>query len=804
MIKTFMIPSPDGVRAHPNNGIHQIVLAMERYLSGYVWTADSNNLDLVISHAGALTRTPKDVPFVAICHGLFPTGDPNYLLNKQSFEINRRVIDNLIIADDVIVPSEWIADLIRRDMKREPHVIGWGVDVAGWQHNLPHKGYVLWNKNRSDAICNPLPMMEAARRLKDVYFMSTYGEPLPNVQTIGSKPHAEMKKLIQQAGVYLATTKETGDIGSREALAAGVPVAGFAQGATLELVQNGVNGVLVPVGDYDALANAIRYCLAYRDTLSANAQKLAAAYDWSGIMPKVDAILRATQAPSETPFKVSVIIPCFNYGEYVQQAVQSALGQNAPFAFEVVVIDDGSTDKATLDALVTCEKLGARVIHQANAGVAKARNRGLQEARGKYVIALDADDMMKDGMLAKCAAALDENPYTGIAYTRLEIIDRGVSDWLSLPFNYDAQVSGQNQIPTCCMYRRTDALRVGGYRTHMQPAEDADLFTRLLTYTGKTAVKVTEEALFLYRLHEDSLSRRYYATHHGAADPFITRGLPHWGKARPFAAPPSNSQLPSNPVRPYDEPLVSVVLFGVGDEQATLDDLEAQTISRWVMGEHPLTPFILRVKRGVRIPPEWLESRILAGDQPCDDGISNGVLLMCCGKQVKVSAVMSKSNESDFVKAEYIGTEAGDINFMSPSKAKHPVTGKTINYRMRRGGVYDVHKADIQLKPHLFRVQEAPPEAVIIERTFTPPKPPVLLEDTPPAQEVFEQTPSEPEPVPERFQVRLDAVAPELEVEEKDLRAWVKEAGIQPCTKSGRWQFYDRRLLEELVASHVD
>src|SRR5262245_58457673 len=86
---------------------------------------------------------------------------------------------------------------------------------------------------------------------------------------------------------------------------------------------------------------------------------------------------------------VSVIIPSYNYGCYVQQAVDSALSQSYPNQ-EVIVVDDGSTD----DTEVRLAAYGKRIryIHQKNQGLSEARNTGIREARGEFLAFLDSDD----------------------------------------------------------------------------------------------------------------------------------------------------------------------------------------------------------------------------------------------------------------------------------------------------------------------------------------------------------------------------------------------------------------------------
>ena len=86
---------------------------------------------------------------------------------------------------------------------------------------------------------------------------------------------------------------------------------------------------------------------------------------------------------------VSVVIPNYNYGQYLRQAIDSVLAQTYP-AIEIIVVDDGSQDKS--EAIVRSYGERVRLIAQRNQGVSVARNRGVQESAGEFVAFLDADD----------------------------------------------------------------------------------------------------------------------------------------------------------------------------------------------------------------------------------------------------------------------------------------------------------------------------------------------------------------------------------------------------------------------------
>src|SRR5690348_2571583 len=116
--------------------------------------------------------------------------------------------------------------------------------------------------------------------------------------------------------------------------------------------------------------------------------------------------------------RVSVVIPCFNAGEHLDEAVRSALAQTHA-DLEVVIMDDGSTDPATrrlLDGAAAWPR--TRILRQANAGPSAARNAAIEAATGEFILPLDADDRIEPGYVEQAAAILQSRPEVGIVYCR--------------------------------------------------------------------------------------------------------------------------------------------------------------------------------------------------------------------------------------------------------------------------------------------------------------------------------------------------------------------------------------------------
>ncbi|KKL45574.1 hypothetical protein LCGC14_2354240, partial [marine sediment metagenome] len=219
MKKVYSMPPLDHVTRDSAGGIAQVVLNIAPFLPEFGWeiTPNIDDSDIVAVHA-----TDQIKADVLHCHGLYPTGEPSYDGSRVPQEINRRVIEAARQTPFLTVPSEWVADIFRRDMHIAPTVTNWAVNLEEWEHDGSHDNYVLWNKNRTEGVCTPKWINMLAEKEPNTQFVSTFGnDGMKNLRLIGKVSHDLMCDIVKRAAVYLATTKETGDIGSREALAAG-------------------------------------------------------------------------------------------------------------------------------------------------------------------------------------------------------------------------------------------------------------------------------------------------------------------------------------------------------------------------------------------------------------------------------------------------------------------------------------------------------------------------------------------------------------------------------------------------------
>ncbi len=207
---------------------------------------------------------------------------------------------------------------------------------------------------------------------------------------------------------------------------------------------------------------------------------------------------------------VTVMIPCFNYGRYVEDAIRSALAQTYE-NLEILVLDDGSTDPATVELLQTCSWPKTRVLRHANMGLAATRNRGFEIAAGDYVVPLDADDMLLPEMVEKCLRVLRAQPSAGWAYTDIRCFDHGNAVHRQEDYNLALELTN-NHSSVCAMIRKAAWRAAGGYNPNMRKGyEDWDFWISCSEkgWHGK----LVDGTLFAYRLHGVSMVTESLAHH---------------------------------------------------------------------------------------------------------------------------------------------------------------------------------------------------------------------------------------------------------------------------------------------------
>lgn len=201
---------------------------------------------------------------------------------------------------------------------------------------------------------------------------------------------------------------------------------------------------------------------------------------------------------------VSVVIPCFNQGRFVDEAVDSILAQSF-VDFEIIIVNDGSTDAATNRLLQDYSREKTQVLTTENLGLAAARNNGIAAAQGKYILPLDADDRILPGYLEKAVAVLESDEQVGIVYCRASLFGAVETDWVLPEYSLERMLV-DNIIFCSAFFRRDDWLATGGYdRGMIHGWEDYEFWLSLIE-RGRKVVKIPE-TLFSYRVASDSMVR---------------------------------------------------------------------------------------------------------------------------------------------------------------------------------------------------------------------------------------------------------------------------------------------------------
>lgn len=211
---------------------------------------------------------------------------------------------------------------------------------------------------------------------------------------------------------------------------------------------------------------------------------------------------------------VSVVIPVYNCGRYLDRAIASILEQSLR-DIEVIAIDDGSTDGSgeLLDKIASSDTR-LRVLHVPNGGIVAALNQGLAQVRGRYVARMDGDDIAWHDRLEKQRDFLDvHSDHVAVGCLYRIINSAGEVVHVQRPADQRCQTNLKifppfvKTVPHPTLMVRTDAIRaLHGYRPYFPHAEDHDLFLRL---APRGSIAVIGELLLDYRVHSATVSNRY-------------------------------------------------------------------------------------------------------------------------------------------------------------------------------------------------------------------------------------------------------------------------------------------------------
>jgi glycosyltransferase involved in cell wall biosynthesis len=207
--------------------------------------------------------------------------------------------------------------------------------------------------------------------------------------------------------------------------------------------------------------------------------------------------------------RVSVVIPCFNLGRYLPEAIASVRAQTYP-DYEIIVVDDGSSDSETAEALKSATAPDLRVVRSENRGLSAARNLGISHARGELVSCLDADDTFDPRWLELAVARIDRDPDLAFVSHWLEAFGDEHGLWTPGRSDFGALLD-QNVFNGAALFRRQLVDGVGGFDESMRDGcEDWEFWIRVVEAGHRGAI--IPVPLYRYRRRPDSMSRAMTAS----------------------------------------------------------------------------------------------------------------------------------------------------------------------------------------------------------------------------------------------------------------------------------------------------
>ncbi|PYJ29342.1 MAG: hypothetical protein DME79_02925 [Verrucomicrobia bacterium] len=183
--------------------------------------------------------------------------------------------------------------------------------------------------------------------------------------------------------------------------------------------------------------------------------------------------------------KVSIVIPCFNHGAMLREALASLEEVRNENLLEVIIVDDGSSDAETIRILKEVAEAGYNVVSQPNGGLGAARNAGIRRAKGEFILPLDSDNRLRRVYLEQGVSLLKENPSLGVIYADAEYFGEKTGRWQVQEFDLLSLIR-MNFIDACALYRKALWEGVGGYDEQMpwMGLEDWDFWLRVACHGG--------------------------------------------------------------------------------------------------------------------------------------------------------------------------------------------------------------------------------------------------------------------------------------------------------------------------------
>lgn len=200
---------------------------------------------------------------------------------------------------------------------------------------------------------------------------------------------------------------------------------------------------------------------------------------------------------------VSIIIPCYNQMEYLEEAVKSTINQTYT-NLEIIIVNDGCTDNTQelAEELQKNHPKKIKILQQKNMGLSEARNNGIRKASGQYILCLDADDILDIKMISRCMDAMIKNNID-IVHGGLQCFEESDNIWIGKPFS-ENNILYENILHQSSLYKKDVWSKTKGYKKNMKEGyEDWEFWIN--AYNHNFIFYYLPEILYYYRIKKVSM-----------------------------------------------------------------------------------------------------------------------------------------------------------------------------------------------------------------------------------------------------------------------------------------------------------
>ena len=223
--------------------------------------------------------------------------------------------------------------------------------------------------------------------------------------------------------------------------------------------------------------------------------------------------------------KVSILIPCYNHGKFIRETLDS-LKPIPDQLYELIIINDGSTDPFTIDELNQLKNEGYRIIDQKNQGLSQTRNNLISLSQCEYILPLDSDNKIRVDYILKSIEVLDTHSDISVVYGDRMLFGDENGHQVIGPFCLQ-KLMLYNYIDACAVFRKHAWADVGGYDAQMNLGVEDWEFWLKLAFKGHKFYYIPE-VLFDYRVLSNSMARTTTGSHLGKIKSYMQTKHPEY------------------------------------------------------------------------------------------------------------------------------------------------------------------------------------------------------------------------------------------------------------------------------------